>query len=225
MQGASFHELPDPHADFHPGSNVDSQGKRGFANKAKGWKPGNVNLEQPACTVSRYAQRLIDRSTGKAYSADEISELLGFSYDPAITGLTGGGSTKLDGINVGVSDVGRVQLVVIDEFLYFYTLTDGENVEDYPMIVVPDNGAATHWLLRTMVVRSAVFVDEGGNIATIRAEGLGDDVEILLPTTDGTMPVVASYATLAAANAAEAAIGVCFWDTTLKKLRVTTATS
>lgn len=44
-----------------------------------------------------------------------------------------------------------------------------------------------------------------------------------LPDSTGTLPAVPPYASLALANAAALGAGTFFWDTTLKKLRVTTA--
>ena len=61
-------------------------------------------------------------------------------YDPAITGLTGGGATKLDGVvTVGVPD-GQLRAVYVSEgILYFYRLKTGSLPESSPAVIRPDD--------------------------------------------------------------------------------------
>lgn len=65
--------LPVPDAEFAGLGRKDSFGKRAFSAVAKLWRPRGTSMEPAAATVSRYAMRLIDRKTGKAYAADELS--------------------------------------------------------------------------------------------------------------------------------------------------------
>ena len=74
MPTPSKNQIPDPHVDFAGRNNLDSSGKNSFRRKAKLFAPENTNMEEMVSTVSRYALRLIDRVTGKAYSADELQE-------------------------------------------------------------------------------------------------------------------------------------------------------
>lgn len=66
--------MPVPDAEFVGISRKDNLGKRAFAAVAKLWRPRGTSMEPAAATVSRYAMRLIDRETGKAYSAEELEE-------------------------------------------------------------------------------------------------------------------------------------------------------
>lgn len=68
-----FPKLPNPHTDFTGRGFVERKAREAFSRMAKLWTPRGEENEPTHCTVSRYAQQLIDRATGKAYSADEIS--------------------------------------------------------------------------------------------------------------------------------------------------------
>ena len=57
----------------------------------------------------------------------------------------------------------------------------------------------------------------------LKTEDITADRTYTLPDSTGTLPTVPTYADLTAANAAALGAGTFFWDTTLKKLRVTTA--
>ena len=64
-------------------------------------------------------------------------------YDPAITGLTGGGATKLDGVvTVGVAN-GQVRAVRESSAIHFYRLNAGTLVEDGLDVVRPDDYATS----------------------------------------------------------------------------------
>jgi hypothetical protein len=75
-------------------------------------------------------------------------------FNPAIVGLTGGGSTKLDGITTVGVDVGMVQLVVIGDVADYYKLTAGVAIEGSPSIILPDDyNAGTNaksWVLQSV---------------------------------------------------------------------------
>lgn len=64
-------------------------------------------------------------------------------YDSAITGLTGGTASDLDGIATVDEAVGRVQAVVIPNATYLYKLTAGTTAESSPTTIRPDDYAAS----------------------------------------------------------------------------------
>lgn len=63
-------DFPAPHATQAGTSKTSGQT---LAKAAKAWKPKRTNLETPGSTLARFANRLIDRATGRAYSADELA--------------------------------------------------------------------------------------------------------------------------------------------------------
>lgn len=90
-----FPKLPNPHPD-HAGRNfVERKSKEAFARIAKLWQPSGEENEITHSTVSRYAQYLIDRLTGKAYSADELLSRPVTAAD--ITDASASGQTVLTG--------------------------------------------------------------------------------------------------------------------------------
>lgn len=65
-------EVPVPHRDWAGQSEVDAPAGRSIAKRARLWRPLRTILEPLACTLARYALRVIDRNTGIPYSADEL---------------------------------------------------------------------------------------------------------------------------------------------------------
>ena len=65
-------DLPTPDQTVSGNNTLDGAGKNSFAAKAANYRPKNVFMEVVAATVSRFAARLIDLTTGKAYSANEL---------------------------------------------------------------------------------------------------------------------------------------------------------
>ena len=101
--------LPEPHRDFAGNNNTDGVGKRAFKAIAKLWQPRGTTGEEAAATVSRYAQRLIDRLTGKAYSADELAPRVDLA-----TPTAGGGIVVINGVSEVVvwnADQGKYQIL------------------------------------------------------------------------------------------------------------------
>ena len=96
-------------------------------------------------------------------------------HDPAITGLTGGGTTKLDGLVVTTThDIGRFEIVDVSGVAYGMELITGTDVESSPTTVRPDNYGATNpdgstnnltWKFRPTATLSAAILDAsaGGN--------------------------------------------------------------
>lgn len=68
---SSFHELPIPHPDVS-GRNHRDIGEQKPSKMAERYRPNGAPQEPEVSTVARFAGRLIDRSTGKAHSADEM---------------------------------------------------------------------------------------------------------------------------------------------------------
>lgn len=98
-------------------------------------------------------------------------------HDPAITGLTGGGTTKLDGLVVTTThDIGRFEIVDVSGVAYGMELITGTDAESSPTTVRPDNYGATNpdgstnnltWKFRPTATLSAAILDAsaGGNDA------------------------------------------------------------
>jgi hypothetical protein len=61
--------------------------------------------------------------------------------EPTITGLTGGGSTNLDGINTvsGNFPAGICVFIVINNIPNIYQLVEGQEAESLPFVVRPDD--------------------------------------------------------------------------------------
>lgn len=72
---AKSQSLPEPDPTVS-GQNVvaETRGKT-LSDQAIKWSPRNASLENPVSTLARYGLRLIDRVTGKAYSADEFASV------------------------------------------------------------------------------------------------------------------------------------------------------
>jgi hypothetical protein len=61
--------------------------------------------------------------------------------EPSITGLTGGGSSNLDGLNTvsGIYAVGIVLFLVINGVPAIYQLTNGTDAENNPFVIRPND--------------------------------------------------------------------------------------
>lgn len=108
----------------------------------------------------------------------EITTVLNsIRHDPAITGLIGGGTTKLDGLVVTTThDLGRFEIVENAGYAYLMELVSGVDPENSPYTVRPDNFGTTNpdgstnnltWKLKWPVTISDAVLDAsgGGNMA------------------------------------------------------------
>ena len=165
----------------------------------------------------------------------------GIVYDPAITGLTGGGATKLDGIShVGLA-AGRLQAVISSGYFSLYRLVAGDQVEVSPTTINVDSAPdAWSWTLDSMRVFAVEADGINSSLITtpdLRLHQAGDfetyagfSVAALttlrtfsFPNRSGTFAVgIPEHATLAAANAAIGAIGVVFYNLATSRHEVTT---
>lgn len=100
----------------------------------------------------------------------EITTVLNsIRHDPAIVGLTGGGTTKLDGIVVTTThDIGRFEIVDVSGVAYGMELVAGTDAEVSPTTIRPDNYGATNpdgstnnltWKFRPAATLSAAILD------------------------------------------------------------------
>jgi hypothetical protein len=94
----------------------------------------------------------------------------GVAYDPAIIGLDGGGSTKLDGVTVVAADLGKVRLVIVSNIAYFYVVATGLVTQSVPTRILPETYHGTsnayYWKLTGLrPITSADITDasSGGN--------------------------------------------------------------
>lgn len=115
------------------------------------------------------------------------TERNGALHHAALTGLTGGGSTNLDGISVlATTDVGRLELVEVSGNLYPMELTTDVAAESSPTVVLPDNFDAVNnivsWKLRYAVTRSSAILD-----ASAGGFGPDDSGDVLKFSADGSI--------------------------------------
>jgi hypothetical protein len=69
----NYHDIPDPDQTAEGRSKPNTENSPlSFGNQARKYKPRGAKLEPDVSTLARFAGRLIDRLTGKAYSADEL---------------------------------------------------------------------------------------------------------------------------------------------------------
>lgn len=143
-------------------------------------------------------------------------EALYFDYEPTITGLTGGGSTKLDGILTAGLAVGRIQLVRQSSgIVSLYRLSSGSTPDNSPIIIRPDDYHAStnakQWVLQSSMAqvvagKNVSIQSSAGRDATIDADSLTDDRYISLPNADGVL-VLGNGAGVSDQPAFRAAIG------------------
>lgn len=154
---------PEPDISARGSLNAENPQRRRLAAIAKLWRPKNVTGETPASTLARYAVRLIDRLTGKAYSVDELpfpaydrvnsltraqgaqlrANIRTLTYDVAITSLTGGSASALDSVVTAGITVGECRRVVIGRLAHDYVLVAGTDAEASPYVIRPDDYATT----------------------------------------------------------------------------------
>ncbi len=67
----NFQEIPDPDTTVAGRNHPESSSPQSLTKQARLWMPRGAK-ETPVATLGRFAVRLIDRLTGKAYSADEL---------------------------------------------------------------------------------------------------------------------------------------------------------
>jgi hypothetical protein len=136
----------------------------------------------------------------------EITTVLNSArHDPAITGLTGGGATKLDGLAVTTThDLGRFEIVEVLGTVYGMELIAGTDVESSPTTIRPDNYGATNpdgstnnltWKLRYAATKSDAILDAstGGN-------GVTDETKAVLFSSGGGLVTTYQFSVVDAAT-------------------------
>lgn len=137
----------------------------------------------------------------------EITTVLNSArHDPAINGLTGGGTTKLDGLVVTTThDIGRFEIVDVGGIVYGMELVAGTDAESSPTTVRPDNYGVTNpdgstnnlvWKFRPAATLSAAILD-----ATIGGAGSADSLKAVLFGPDGNITSSESLAIVSSAGA------------------------
>ncbi|MCW1921321.1 hypothetical protein OKA05_02080 [Luteolibacter arcticus] len=111
----------------------------------------------------------------------------GIVYDPAIIGLTGGGATTLDGIEVSDVAAGRLQAVFTAPRFAIYRLNNGAATEAEPTVVVPDDDATKHWGLVSILAANLKIPSADGWFGTLEADDLTADRTYQLPDRPGTL--------------------------------------
>lgn len=101
-------EVPAPDSDWMRDHQADAPATRSLTKMARLWRPFGTFFETGAATIARYAHRLIDRTTGKAYSADELeAKILAGVGVPAHTHTSSGITDASFGGN-GAADANKV---------------------------------------------------------------------------------------------------------------------
>lgn len=233
--------LIEPHRNHRGSNNADGIGRRAFAAVAKLWTPRNASNELPASTVSRYTMRLIDRATGKAYSADELvsgaSVRTAIASDPAAAresmGLPNGTTVREFSriLAVGDSIVGAIGSSTTIWNQHFMTVANAlllartspiltsAGIACYASSGSPSN--SIKWLFLDRAAASAahaVLILAGtndyptGRTAAQVAATLGEMVDTLLAA--GKTPIVCDVLPLPSGQAAKSAWIVQLWAET-----------
>lgn len=139
-----------------------------------------------------------------------------------ITGLTGGGSTNLDGIATvsGATPVGQMLMIRVSGAFYCYELVTGTDAESSPSVIRPDDYAGTTnevvWKVRTPYLKNASVAGVGTDYTMTnsyaRATFGTTSLQAALPEA-GTYEVVATLEIVNGATASD--VYTCkFYDAT-----------
>jgi len=95
--------------------------------------------------------------------SDPVAEISPVVHYHGITGLTGGGATKLDGIVTEDVDVGIVVAITIDNNTSIYRLLAGTTAENSPFFIRPDDyaGGTNEKVWRLMSLTCNAFIARG----------------------------------------------------------------
>jgi hypothetical protein len=89
-----FSQFPDPHASV--AGDRHTENRPGLMAKiARLWRPRGAS-EPELSTLARFAGRLIDRKTGRAYSADELGDFIKDYIETSVLGLRTTGEASYD---------------------------------------------------------------------------------------------------------------------------------
>ena len=150
-------------------------------------------------------------------------------FSPDLVGLTGGGSTKLDGIpTVGV-EVGRIQALLNGDKLMLYQLLSGTESEVPPLTVRPDDynfsTNAKYWALLALEGSALYATDVATKFLNVRSvdyaayvssDFLTTDRYFQFPEADGQFVVAdgSPYASDGAAASGGIAVGEIYFNST-----------
>lgn len=135
-------------------------------------------------------------AVAKSSSLQTQKDLLGVSidFDPAVTGLIGGGSTNLDGVSTAGLDDKKFRFVLISGKIHLYIGTIGAVAENIPSIIVADDNPSYHWRLANTSVNSIqsqnsfdVFSINGGS-NSLKSLSTAQRINFL-PDSDGTLAI------------------------------------
>lgn len=134
-------------------------------------------------------------------SAEDWLDLRSPRWASTITGLTGGASTDLDGIETEDLTAGRLQLVQVSGNIYIYELLAETYAEDSPSVIRPDDYATSTnekvWELKGITcgsidVESATSAGRG----RLSASGLTATRTVTFPNRNGVMALEGAVSTL-----------------------------
>ena len=194
---SQFHELPSPHSSV-AGINTVDKGNLKPSKIAKKWKPNGAPASEPdVSTVSRFSGRLIDRETGKAYSADEFLALLApavYDGEPdnaeAATGVLTGTTIAADD-TVTIGDLTYTFVAELTEdtgdavpFEVLVGASDSDSLDNLIAAINGDAGEGTLYGTGTTaqpLLSAAAGAGDTIDLTAVTAGAAGNDI----PTTDG----------------------------------------
>ncbi len=122
-------------------------------------------LPQATAIVGTEEVEIVQGGTSKRQNFKAIVEGISVENLRGITGLTGGGATNLDGLVTASSAIptGTVVILTISTIGYIYELVAGTDVESSPLVIRPDDYAAS--------TNEVVWKLQGLNIGALTVNG------------------------------------------------------
>ena len=122
-------------------------------------------LPQATAIVGTEEVEIVQGGTSKRQNFKAIVEGISVENLRGITGLTGGGATNLDGLVTagGVIPTGTIAILTISTIRYIYELVAGTDVESSPLVIRPDDYAAS--------TNEVVWKLQGLNIGALTVNG------------------------------------------------------
>jgi hypothetical protein len=153
-------DIKAPHSSVAGSANTTTQT---LAQAARAWTPKGTHLENPGSTLARFANRLIDRVTGRAYSADEFAA---------------GGIAAASGITYTTKTVAASVLAIPITHRYVAKTTGGTGEaltlangsflgQELTIRLVTDGGGAGTLTPTTKSGFTSVVLDDAGEFVTL----------------------------------------------------------
>ena len=143
--------------------------------EAMKWEPKKSGAVTPFATMGRYAMRLVDLETGKAYSADELPDYLSLVAVTSVAGRTGDVilvSTDVTDASVGATDDSAADLVAKFDFTGGITsnacTSNSFNIANDGSIVGPGDSGLHIWRMPSGDAILALTENADGTTSNVR---------------------------------------------------------